>query len=776
MQKYILKQQFESFSVSNSEGLHKGYDKFQSLLSQLKTHGVGVSTKDANQKFLRSLPSTWSQVSLIMRTKPGVDTLNFDDLYNNLRVFEYDVKGSTRSSSSTLNVAFVSSDNTSSTNEVNTAFDLELVDESDLENMDLKWQVAMISTRLEKFYKKTGIKLHFNAKEPVGIDKSKVECFNYHNTKHFARECRSKRNQDSVDWTGHAKDEIEDYALMAFNSCNLGSDTEKLLAEAEKEKEELKTKLENFQSSSKGLSKLLNSQMSAKDKFGLGYRSQIHDGVLSYENDVFESLFNSWSSDVEDSPVNDRFVKIKGIHAFPPPMTWNYMPPKSDFGIDESKFTYGPKQSTASEPNGKTSDLDPCDSSSSEEKLETVPKPVESKPKVVNKPKVWSDAPIIEEIKAIGIFLALASYMGFIVYQMDVKSAFLYGKIDEKLYVSQPPSFIDPKFPNKVYKVVKALYGLHQAPRAWYATLSTFLKEDGIFISQDKYVPKILKKFDFLSVKTVSTPIETKKPLVKDEEVADVDVDLYRSMIGSLMYLTASRPDIMYAVCACSRFQNIMVTCLEKTEGNSKFHEIVDLLTSNTIHHALTQIHDTVDSKAVVVTKASIRSSLLFNDAESSYDSPLSGGLTSDRAEGALNLEELFSICTNLSNRVLALEYVKDAQATEIIKLNDKIKKLEKKCKTSISLHRAWLKSVQRLSMKKRFGKKESMKENKSKEKGASIKEIEDSSRPTRSILTLKPLPTIDSKDKGKAVLKEPKPTKKMTRSDLDVAQIAKDV
>ncbi|GJW86073.1 hypothetical protein Tco_0159218 [Tanacetum coccineum] len=117
----------------------------------------------------------------------------------------------------------------------------------------------------------------------------------------------------------------------------------------------------------------------------------------------------------------------------------------------------------------------------------------------------------------------------------------------------------------------------------WYATLSNFLlksryrrgtidktlfikknkndimlvqqKEDGIFVSQDKYVAEILKKFDFDSVKTASTLIETQKPLIKDKEAADVDVHLYRSMIGSLMYLTASTPDIMYAVCACSRFQ-----------------------------------------------------------------------------------------------------------------------------------------------------------------------------------------------------------------------------
>ncbi|GJT12857.1 putative ribonuclease H-like domain-containing protein [Tanacetum coccineum] len=191
----------------------------------------------------------------------------------------------------------------------------------------------------------------------------------------------------------------------------------------------------------------------------------------------------------------------------------------------------------------------------------------------------------VARIEAIRIFLAFASYMGFIVYQMDVKSAFLYGKIDEEVYVSQPPGFLDPKYPKKVYKVVKALYGLHQALRACFGStkkswcdefealmkskfqmssigeLTFFLglqvkqKADGIFLSQDKYVAEILKKFDFANVKTASTPIETQKPLVKDEKASDVDVHLCRSMIGSLMYLTASRPDIMFAVCACSRFQ-----------------------------------------------------------------------------------------------------------------------------------------------------------------------------------------------------------------------------
>ncbi|GJX31246.1 ribonuclease H-like domain-containing protein [Tanacetum coccineum] len=551
MHKYILKRQFEGFSVSNSEGLHKGYDRFQSLLSQLEIHDAGVSTKDVNQKFLRSLPSSWSQVSLVMRTKPGVDSLSFDDFYNNLRVFKSNVKGSTGSSSSAQNVTFVSPESTNSTNDVSTAYgvstssgynsqrensssctdelmysffanqssgpqldheDLEQLDEFDLEEMDLKWQIAMISMRLKKFYKKTGRRLQFDAKEPVGFDKTKVECFNFHNTWYFTRECRSKGNQESrrrdarntryrakdngrrpgkqeepkalvtldgegVDWTGHAEDEQENFALMAYS--NSGSDTKvtscskecvesyaklkklydeqreqlgdasieiqaytqalkkveaqlvthqknqlwyeekirfmkidlddktdvltyhkKLLAEAVKEKEELKTKLENFQSSSKGLSKLLNSQMSTRDKSGLGYGDQVHNGVLSYENEVFQSVFDSRSSDVEDSPVHDRFANVEGMHAVPPPMTGNYMPSGPDREVDDSMFTYGPKQSKTSESDTQTSNFDSCKSNSSVETLKSVPEPVVVEPKVVSQPNVWFDAPIIKEYES----------------------------------------------------------------------------------------------------------------------------------------------------------------------------------------------------------------------------------------------------------------------------------------------------------------------------------------------------------------------------------------
>nr|GEX24465.1 hypothetical protein [Tanacetum cinerariifolium] len=136
----------------------------------------------------------------------------------------------------------------------------------------------------------------------------------------------------------------------------------------------------------------------------------------------------------------------------------------------------------------------------------------------------------VARIEAIRLFLAYASFMGFMVYQMDVKSAFLYGTIEEEVYVCQPLRFEDPDHPNKK-------------------------KKDGIFISHDKYVVEILRKSRLSEGKSASTPIDIEKPLLKDPDGEDVDVHTYRSMIGPLMYLTSSRPDFVFEVYACARFQ-----------------------------------------------------------------------------------------------------------------------------------------------------------------------------------------------------------------------------
>ncbi|GJV77479.1 ribonuclease H-like domain-containing protein [Tanacetum coccineum] len=166
----------------------------------------------------------------------------------------------------------------------------------------------------------------------------------------------------------------------------------------------------------------------------------------------------------------------------------------------------------------------------------------------------------VARIEAIRLFLADALFKDFVVYQMDVKSAFLYGKIEEEVYFCQPPGFEDLESTKKELctdfeKLMHKKFQMSSMGElTFFLGLQVTQKDDGIFISQDKYVDEILKKFVFSTVKTTSTPMETSKPLLKNAEAEDVDVDLYRSMIGSLMYPTASRSDIMFAVCACTRF------------------------------------------------------------------------------------------------------------------------------------------------------------------------------------------------------------------------------
>ncbi|GJR98377.1 plastid delta12-fatty acid acetylenase [Tanacetum coccineum] len=199
------------------EVLNQTIDRLQKLISQLEIHGESISQEDVNQKFLRSLSPEWNTHTIVWRNKHEIDTLSLDYLYNNLKIYEPEVKGTSSSSTNTQNVAFVSSNSTNSTNgAVNTAHgattastQATAVNSTTIDNlsdivicafftkMDLRWQMAMLTMRAMRFLKNTRRKLIVNSNETIGFDKSKVECYNYHKKGHFARECRAPRNQEN---------------------------------------------------------------------------------------------------------------------------------------------------------------------------------------------------------------------------------------------------------------------------------------------------------------------------------------------------------------------------------------------------------------------------------------------------------------------------------------------------------------------------------------------------------------------------------------------------
>ncbi|GKA37887.1 putative ribonuclease H-like domain-containing protein, partial [Tanacetum coccineum] len=176
---------------------------------------------------------------------------------------------------------------------------------------------------------------------------------------------------------------------------------------------------------------------------------------------------------------------------------------------------------------------------------------------------VWVLVDCPKGVRPIGIKWVLKNKKderGFTIYQMDLKSSFLYGTIDEEVYVMKPPGFQDPEFPDRVYKVEKAMYGLHQALRAWYDDIifgssNPKLCRELEALMHDKFKMSAMGELTFFLGLTTKTPMDRENPWGKDGPGKDVDLHLYRSMIRSLMYLTASRPDIMFAVCLCARQQ-----------------------------------------------------------------------------------------------------------------------------------------------------------------------------------------------------------------------------
>ncbi|GJU62750.1 putative ribonuclease H-like domain-containing protein [Tanacetum coccineum] len=311
-QRNLLKQQYENFTAPSSEMLDQTFDRLQKLL-------------------LRSLSPEWNTHVVVWRNKAELDTMSMYDLYNNLKVYEPEVKGMSSSSSSTQNMAFVSSsnNNTSSSNkafnvahrvttastQVNTAYstninslsdaviclffasqpnspqlsheDLQQIHPDDIEEMDLRWQMAMLTMRARRFLKNTGRKLTVNRNETIGFDKSKVECYNCHKRGHFARECKALRNQDNKNRESLRKSvPMETTTSTALVSCD-------------------------------GLS-------------GYDWSDQVEEGP--------NYALMAYSSSSSDSEIVDNCNKGLGYNAVPPPYIGNFMPPTPDLsftGLDE---------------------------------------------------------------------------------------------------------------------------------------------------------------------------------------------------------------------------------------------------------------------------------------------------------------------------------------------------------------------------------------------------------------------------------------------------------
>ncbi|GJX75267.1 retrovirus-related pol polyprotein from transposon TNT 1-94 [Tanacetum coccineum] len=693
------------------------YKDAKTLFAAIQTRfGGNEATKKTQKTLLKKmyksfldsifnrLQKIWDTHVIVWRNKPDLDTMSFNDLYNNFKIVEQEIKGtaSSSSSSSYQNMTFVSSP--SSTNEVNTAYgvstantqvssastastqvstanlsddtiytflasqpngsqlvykDLEQIHEDDIEEMDLKWQLALLSMRtrstrwdtlqgnvedLGTNIAGTGIKTTleglYMADDEVSTNMALMA---FSDSEDSSKKIRSRLfdirdaqgtymgkcpylSQTSGNlmeriftlW-GEPKAEAVNIACYVQNKVLLVKPYNKTLYELFRGRTPalifmrpfgchvtILNTLEYYASLMEVRWKRILFDTIEKvrllkcteESIGAGHSSKETRSSQDYilmplgkDGLLFDSSLKNASNN-EPQPSSDAGKKDDEgeIMLYTEATHDNFFGDETEVDMSNITTTY-PVPSTPNIRIHKDHSLDHVigDIQRAQKVIQALKDPTGNLKKsplnAINASAVQVtigldlvDLPLgkraistkwvyrnkkderVSRIEVIRLFLAYASFKDFVVYEMDVKSAFLYGKIEEEVYVCQPLGFEDPEFPDRVYKVEKALYGLHQAPRAWYETLSTYLldngfqrgqidktlfikrvksdillaqmssmgeltfflglqvtqKDDGIFISQDKSMDEILKKFSFSTMKTASTPMETSKPLLKD--------------------------------------------------------------------------------------------------------------------------------------------------------------------------------------------------------------------------------------------------------------------